>query len=223
MSTTKHEFFSERLHEAIKGFSVNGFAKKIAVSEAAIRQYLSGKSEPTRPVIEKIARATRVNLEWLIIGEGPMMRGEGGTGQLDADLKEIRSYEIRASAGPGRFVETEDIAGRHLIDKRFLRQFRLSPEGVIGVFVDGDSMYPTIQDGEVVWLDTTQRLISAEGIYLVRFDDVVMVKRVQKVGDGVLELVSDNKSYRTITVDLSHIGEGKFDVIGRVRMVWKAL
>lgn len=51
--------------------SVNALAKKAGVSQTGLRNYLL-TSEPTRPVLEKVAAAAGVAPQWLILGLGPM-------------------------------------------------------------------------------------------------------------------------------------------------------
>jgi len=63
--------FRTRLRDALDGQSVNGFAKRVPVSQSVMRQYLIGESEPTRPVVLAIARAAGVSPSWLAFGLGP--------------------------------------------------------------------------------------------------------------------------------------------------------
>ena len=50
--------------------SVNAFAKKSGVTEGTLRNYLKGKTKPTRSNVEAIARAGSVSLSWLLSGKG---------------------------------------------------------------------------------------------------------------------------------------------------------
>jgi len=71
LSESKRDLeFIKRLREAIGGKSIRSFAEKCEISETALRQYLSGKSEPTRPPLNAIARTGGVNIKWLATGEG---------------------------------------------------------------------------------------------------------------------------------------------------------
>jgi transcriptional regulator with XRE-family HTH domain len=62
--------FPKRLKMAIGNKSARAFAIECGLSPTGLHQYLSGKSEPTRPAILAIANTAKVNLEWLITGEG---------------------------------------------------------------------------------------------------------------------------------------------------------
>lgn len=62
--------FPKRLKTAIGELSARAFAQKIGISGAAVRKYLAGESEPTRPVLIAMADMAGVRVEWLATGEG---------------------------------------------------------------------------------------------------------------------------------------------------------
>ncbi len=75
-SENKLGSFPARLQQAIGDRSVRSFASDCGMSDTVVRQYLSGKSEPTRPAIIAIARVSGCSIEWLLTGEGEMRRGD---------------------------------------------------------------------------------------------------------------------------------------------------
>jgi hypothetical protein len=77
--------FTERLKAALGEKSARGFALQCGLSPTAMHQYLTGKSEPTRPALISMARNAEVNLEWLLTGEGPQKKISGDC-MLDRDL-----------------------------------------------------------------------------------------------------------------------------------------
>ena len=64
--------FAARLKACVGDESLRAFAFKAGISPTALRQYLIGKSEPTRPMLVAIARAAGVQVAWLATGDGPM-------------------------------------------------------------------------------------------------------------------------------------------------------
>ncbi|EAT15343.1 helix-turn-helix transcriptional regulator [Desulfuromonas acetoxidans] len=68
--------FPDRLKMGIGDKSIRAFSSISGVSEGVIRRYLSGKSEPTRPVLIALADASNVTVQWLATGEGPMTNGK---------------------------------------------------------------------------------------------------------------------------------------------------
>ena len=76
VSDENRKAFSQRLKEIIGNRSGASFAKACGFSQTAMSQYLTGKSEPTRPVLVAIAKEGNVNLEWLMCGTGSMRKSE---------------------------------------------------------------------------------------------------------------------------------------------------
>lgn len=82
----------------------------------------------------------------------------------------------------------------------------------------GDSMQGTIEDGDVLFVDTSVHSFEGEGIYLLSFADGLKAKRLQASVGGGLLVISDNPLYRTETIE----GEGleKLTICGKVRGAW---
>lgn len=78
--------FPTRLQQAIGERSVRSFASDCGLSDTVVRQYLSGKSEPTRPAIIAIARVSGCSIDWLLTGEGEMRRTESFKCLTEEDL-----------------------------------------------------------------------------------------------------------------------------------------
>ncbi len=68
--------FAERLKSLIGEESILSFARKVGISEGAIRKYLNAISEPSRINLIKIAQKTGVSVEWLATGQGPSSPSE---------------------------------------------------------------------------------------------------------------------------------------------------
>lgn len=60
--------FSERLLYVMNGESNRSFAKLTGLSEAVIRNYLNGKTQPTLDKLKIIAKASGYTAEWLATG-----------------------------------------------------------------------------------------------------------------------------------------------------------
>lgn len=129
---------------------------------------------------------------------------------------QIKEYQVipkfRADASAGkagaRAVGDDgfatDVAGVLAIECDYMRSAlgRVGP-GFVTVTVAGDSMEPTLGDGDVIIVDTARTAIDASGIYVVELAGDMLVKRVQRRMDGSLVLKSDNPAY-----DPEHIQAG---------------
>ena len=66
--------------------------------------------------------------------------------------------------------------------------------------VTGDSMEPTLRAGDVLLIDCRVLRPDREGIYVVRINDAILVKRVQVFPGGTIRFSSDNPVLQPFTV-----------------------
>jgi phage repressor protein C with HTH and peptisase S24 domain len=124
---------------------------------------------------------------------------------------------VGASAGAGALVGEEAVDGHFTFDERWLRQMtKGKPEDLTIIRVSGDSMVPTLSDGDDILVDRGDGADALrDGIYVLRRDDTLSVKRIAVNPAGRrVTIKSDNPDYRSFAdVKLSAIA-----IIGRV--VW---
>lgn len=123
---------------------------------------------------------------------------------------------LGASAGGGTLDDDERAAGVMAFDARWLRHLGVRPQRVSIIRVDGESMAPTLSDGDDIMVDhddDADRL--RDGVYVLRLDGVLMVKRIA-MGPlrGRFSVLSDNAHYP----DWTDIDPALVDIVGRV--VW---
>jgi phage repressor protein C with HTH and peptisase S24 domain len=124
----------------------------------------------------------------------------------------VRKLDVAASAGPGALVDSEIVLGTDTLDPGLARKLGLRDGQAAIIRVRGNSMEPGLFDGDHIVVDTADRTPRAKGgVYVIRIDDVVMVKRVALAG-GALVATSDNPAAGLIP-------EGRIVLIGRV--VWQ--
>jgi repressor LexA len=141
----------------------------------------------------------------------------GGPAPADG-LVEIARLDVGASAGPGRLTEEERARRPGAVSPALLRELRVRPEAASMIRVEGDSMEPTLSDGDEILVDRDRRDVSGRGgVFVVRLDGVLMVKRLRKAVGGV-EVVSDNPAY-----PVRRCKPEALDVIGRVAWLSRAV
>lgn len=191
--------FALRLEELIESFgSTHSFAKRAAISDSMLRKYLAG-SMPGLDNLLQIAEVSGVTLDWLARGIGP----KHSTGSHRADfanspLKEmslIERLDIEASAGAGSLVENEQYLDFIAIQTRYLRHKGINPAAVRLLNIRGDSMEPTIRDGDIALVDTSISDIIDNAIYVLAVGNRLLIKRIHILMSGALRLISDNPIY----------------------------
>ncbi|MGJ8478757.1 S24 family peptidase [Sphingobium yanoikuyae] len=128
----------------------------------------------------------------------------------------VPRLSLGASAGAGSLDEDERTAGVMAFDAQWLRHLGVRPQRVSIIRVDGESMAPTLNDGDDIMVDhedDADRL--RDGVYVLRLDGVLMVKRVA-MGPlrGRFSVLSDNPHYP----DWTDIDPAMVAIVGRV--VW---
>lgn len=136
-------------------------------------------------------------------------------GPEPAGLVAVPRLDLGASAGPGRLVEGEARRRPGALDPALLRQLGVRAEAASMIRVEGDSMEPTLSDGDEILVDRDRRRPGPrDGLFVLRLDGVVMVKRLRPAGAQV-EVISDNAAFPARLVAAEQV-----EVIGRV--VWLA-
>ena len=130
-----------------------------------------------------------------------------------AEWADIPRLPLGASAGPGALAAEEIPSGALRFSNRWLKGQGLAAQMLSVIEVEGDSMEPTLRDGDEILVDRTQRPMRA-GIHVIRLDDVLLVKRLEPGPAGTLRVISDNPAYPRMERALADI-----TIIGRV--VWK--
>jgi len=109
----------------------------------------------------------------------------------------VPQLAVGASAGAGANIDGEGVEAGFAFDARWLRRLGADTRALSIIAVEGDSMAPTLNDGDDIMVDgadTAARL--RDGIYVLRMEDALMVKRVARLPSaGRISVKSDNALY----------------------------
>ena len=78
-------------------------------------------------------------------------------------------------------------------------------------------MEPTLRPGDIILIDKSNSAASRDGIYVIRIDNALLVKRVQRLPGNIIKISSDNPTYEPFEVNAADKHED-IAIIGRV--VW---
>lgn len=218
--------FSHRLSDLMtqRGISASALAETIGKSRQSVSYWLAGRNEPSPETLSKIAEALETTPLWLKTGEQSDTPAEiiqsSGDEPPDGYVR-VPVYDVYAGCGFDGYAPPNDIVKGFLdIAASFLR--KLSGVSSIARFnivpSTGDSMEPTIVRDALCIVDKNQTEIRREGIYCLRSEDLLLIKRVQVNLDSTITLISDNSKYRDKTVPLESLDQTK--IIGRVVYVF---
>lgn len=117
----------------------------------------------------------------------------------EVDFVSIPQVSGRISAGASLAPEN-DVDVRVAFRKAWIRK-KGSPDKMSLIKVKGDSMEPTLLSGDMILVDHSKNVIDPQGgIYAIVIDDMIMLKRLQVLGQGRIRVVSDNPRYESIEV-----------------------
>jgi phage repressor protein C with HTH and peptisase S24 domain len=188
-----------------------GLSRMLGRNAAYIQQFIK------RGVPRKLAEEDRQKLARYFNVEESLLGGPAAQPRPVEGLIAIPRFDVQASAGPGAFTEGEQPNAHLGFDERFLKNLsNARPSDLSIIRVRGDSMFPTLADGDDIMVDRSvagTKLL--DGIYVLRRDDTLTVKRIAiHPGTRRLTISSDNMSYPS----WPDLDPADVDVIGRV--VW---
>ena len=207
--TSEPRVIIERLC-AERGDDFAGLSRMLGRNAAYIQQYVR------RGVPKRLKENERRKLARYFAIPESLLGGPDEDSAASA-LQPVRRVAVRASAGPGALVAGEGARAYFGFDGRWLRSLTATAADKLSIIrVEGDSMAPTLNAGDDILVDPgdcTGRL--RDGIYVLRMDDALVVKRIalHPIG-GRVTVQSDNPAYP----DWPDCDMGEIQCIGRV--VW---
>lgn len=199
------------------------FARAMKLPPVSYRAYEAGqngfaKHAPT------FAKKLGVTLEWLLEG-GDLPEGGSPIVPQPPSLEEFAAEhglalveQVDLALGMGATYldgNKPEVLGIVPFRADWLRGLHEGPiERLKVVSGRGDSMEPTIRDGDIVLVDTAQRRIDDQDrIWAIAYGELGMIRRVRVTPRGTWMLMPDNGVVRP-----DEVGDGEVAVIGRV--IW---
>lgn len=146
---------------------------------------------------------------------------QGQAARAGEDFVFLPLYDVRASAGHGAWNDAERVSKLLAFRRDWLRAATRATTGELALlYIDGDSMEPTLRDSDVVMIDRSQVEVRADSIFVLQDDGALLVKRLQRLTGGRLRIASDNPRYASQEIEPAQLDpeHGTLRVIGRV--VW---
>ncbi|MCV6583997.1 MAG: helix-turn-helix transcriptional regulator [Marinibacterium sp.] len=218
MAHKNMQTLSERVFSAYGTESVREIARKSDIPVSTLGSIVSG-SQPRLDNLIALAAGAKVDISWLATGEGYMRPESINSGHHAVS---IPRYPVSASAGSGRFLDDDQPIDHVPFPSDFFSaHVRSDPNDVFLINAAGDSMEPSIGDGDMIMIDrrAAQGPI-AGGIYCFTYGDLTFVKRLQQLPDGILAR-SDNKDYADFMMKIDQLDQ--FHAIGRVVWIGRSL
>ena len=193
----------ERLKKAREyaGLSQEALAKKLKIGKRTLIDYEKGASEPKVSIVKNIAEICNVNTNWLLTGEGEMFRKKEDSVEF-VNMTAVPVLNAEAPAGFPALPPEED----EIIDYIYVPN---APKNAYAVKVRGNSMSPTIKDGDYVIFVPNAEIKNGD-IVIVRNEWNEVILKRYRTKNGEVYLTSDNPEYPVIKPN------SDYEIIGRV-------
>ena len=190
-------------------------AEMVGVAYQTIQRWEKGTSTPRGPHFVQLARALRTTERWLAQGTGPMKADQSMSDMgvpceavyapndpRAKDAVRLRSHFTPIpkvtgflSGGPGSWELSPEVEQFYAFRTDWLKS-KGQPAHMKLMQVKGDSMYPTLQNGDYVLVDESQTTPLDGRIMAVNLSGEAVVKRIRIELDGRISVVSENGEVR---------------------------
>lgn len=192
------------------------FAAWWGIHKNSLANYERGVSFPTVDKIHKLLNMfPEISPAWLLTGEGSQSALQ--TGSAKEGFVMFQRCEIDRDTATPRHLESNQLVDHIAFKSEWIDQaLRVPRKDLALIGVKGDSMSPSLNDGDLVLVDLRAARIEDSAIYVIEFDDSLLVKRIHRKLDGTIVVKGDNAHYEPEV--LSQERAESLKIVGRV--IW---
>jgi phage repressor protein C with HTH and peptisase S24 domain len=202
------------------------FGKLAGASKSVVGQWLSGDIKSiSAEYAYNLQDKTAYNSRWIMLGKGPERLNSEAGGELQAannnGIRDI-DFHIEVYGAMGHGVVLRDQPGE--IKKVSVTNEWLSRNVPYYTNVDnlalvtgfGDSMVGMFNPGDPLLVDRGVTTVDYDGVYFFRVGDEGFIKRLQRIPQQGILVISKNQDYRDwmITKDMD------FEIFAKVLIAW---
>lgn len=192
-------------------------------TKGAVSKWVSGTNVPRSEFMPALAQALRVSESWLLTGnstpEFTQVEPWDSSTPLDDDEVEIPFFkDFSFACGSGSISEAIANETRKLrMSKATLRNLSITKENAIAATAMGDSMSPTIKDGDTIHVDLGRKNIKDGKIFAICLGGLFYCKRLYNLPLGGVRIVSDNSAeFPEIQLNAQEVIDQQLEIIGWV-------
>lgn len=207
----------KRINAAIErsGYSYPELAKITGISKSSLQRYATGETKKI-PIdcIEKIAKATNTDSRYLMGWNDNNIESSGivESSNINYIIQSDNIYQIpvfeSVSAGFGAYASNEILEYIPVV-----LNSRYEADNTLAIKVKGDSMYPKIEDGDIIIVRKQTSVDSGDIAVLLLDNEDGVVKKVL-YGKDWIELHSINPEYKNRRFEKEEVL--RLQVVGKV-------
>ena len=195
-------------------------AEAIKITQSAYSQLETGRVDSSSH-LPAIARYLGVDAYWLQTGieskNLTTVETWDDNTPLDDDEVEIPFFkDFSFACGTGSIGEALESETRKLrMSKTTLRNLTIDKKNAVATRASGDSMTPTIKDGDTIHIDLGRKTIKDGKIFAICHGDLFFAKRLYNLPLGGVRIVSDNAvEFPEIRLTAQEMIDQKFEIVG---------
>lgn len=189
--------------------SMKQLSAEVGLGETFVRDILKRGTDPSLGKTIRLAETLGVPLEWLLNDHNEsdaesFLSSEAVANRAPKDS--VPQIDVTAGMGGGGvtgeinvehngiIISADQVSGRWALPEFIHARIGVPAKRLAALPVQGDSMLPTLKEGDVIFVDTAHRQPSPDGIYALADDfGGVIVKRLESHGgNGQVRIISDN-------------------------------
>lgn len=199
----------ERLEQVVSLYPDRVNAAEVAgVSIQLLRRILTEESDPPLQAVLNLARPMGISLDWIVSGEGDMYETQPravAEAQANPTSANMVAFTLAGTDVQMAFSRTW-----------IKQQLQVSADSLELMQVPGDSMEGTLSSRDVVLVNKADTQ-PANGLFVLRLDGVLDVRRLQRLPGSKLKVSGSNEAYDPFELDLTQATPG-FEIVGK--LVW---
>ena len=216
---------SDRINQRMRdlGLQHKDLVAATGASKGTVTNWINGVNNPTGKRLVQLAQALKTTSSWLLTGnstpEFTQVEPWDSNTPLDDDEIEIPFFkDFSFACGGGSIGEAIANETRKLrMSKATLRNLSIMKENAVAATAIGDSMSPTIKDGDTIHVDLGRKNIKDGKIFAICIGGLFYCKRLYNLPLGGVRIVSDNSvEFPEIQLSAQEIIDQQLEIIGWV-------
>ena len=216
---------SDRINQRMRdlGLQHKDLVAATGASKGTVTNWISGVNNPTGKRLVQLAQALKTTSSWLLTGnstpEFTQVEPWDSNTPLDDDEIEIPFFkDFSFACGGGSIGEAIANETRKLrMSKATLRNLSITKENAVAATAIGDSMSPTIKDGDTIHVDLGRKNIKDGKIFAICLGGLFYCKRLYNLPLGGVRIVSDNSTeFPEIHLNAQEVVDQQLEIIGWV-------
>lgn len=180
-----------------QNMSMSELARRVGIAKSAISRYFNGTRELPLNRIEDFAKALHTTSHFLLGVEPESSKG-------------IKIPVLGTVPAGIPITAVEDILDYEEIPKTWENQGEF-----FGLKIKGDSMYPTLENGDVVIVRKQSTADNGDTVIVMVNGDDATCKKLEKTDNGIM-LISTNTKYAPMFFSNEQISELPVVILGKV-------